>query len=100
MIFFLKCFRHYLLSGPFVLYSDHQTLCASFNKIDIHGRLAWLFNLMAVYNFEIYHLSGDRNFIADYLSQIIGASSRDDAVDDTQIDILWAGSAEEGKCLV
>lgn len=53
VIFSLKNFRHYLLAGPFPVYSDHETLHAASNKAVVHGRLAWWLNYMAEYEFEI-----------------------------------------------
>lgn len=59
----LKKIRHYLLSGPFVIYSDHQALRTTLGKTDVHGRLALWLNFMAEYEFEIRHLPGRRTLL-------------------------------------
>ena len=43
VIFALKKFRHYHLSGPFDVFSGHQALRSAFSKRDVHGRMSrWL----------------------------------------------------------
>lgn len=70
LIFGLQKFRKYLLVVQFVVVTDHQALTGSFVKSDMHGRLVMWPNLMAKYDFEIYHKPGTANAPADYLSRM------------------------------
>lgn len=58
-MFSLRKFRHYVISGPFVVNSDHEALRSAFKKNDIHGRLTRWLNLMDEYDLEILHMQGN-----------------------------------------
>lgn len=60
MISSMRTFRHYLLSGSFVVYSDHEALRSAIKKNYIHGRLTRRLKLIAEYEFEIRHLPGKK----------------------------------------
>ena len=71
VIFALKKFRVYLLSSiPFKIVTDHQALRYSFQKKDIHGRLARWLDFLAEYDFLIEYRPGKNNGSADFLSRI------------------------------
>ena len=53
MVFALQKYRHYLLSNPFIFYTDHQVLKYIVNKNLHHGRIyCWLF-LFQEFDFEV-----------------------------------------------
>lgn len=70
-----KTLLHFLLSGSFVLYSEHQALRTALKKADIQRRLTRCLSLTDEYKFEICHLLGNKNFIAGYLSRSADLSS-------------------------
>lgn len=72
VVFAVKTFRHYLLGGPFVVYSDHQALKTSFAKHDMHGKLGRWLKFLAEYEFKICELAGRKNVAAAYLSPSTG----------------------------
>lgn len=47
--FDLKKFRRYLLSVPFITYSDQQALRVTFNETDTHRRTSPWLNFIALY---------------------------------------------------
>lgn len=86
VVFSLKKFPKYLLSGPFVIYRDHQALTASFQKTYIHGMLSRWLNLMAEHEFKIKHISAEKNVIADYLLRGNKETGSDTDYADLKID--------------
>lgn len=63
----LRKFRHHLLDGPFILYSDHNALQVAFVKVDIHGGLVRRLEIMAEYAFIICYVEGKQIVLADCL---------------------------------
>lgn len=100
VIFCLKRFPHYFLSGSFVVYNDQRAYRAAFGKTDLYGSLLRSLNLMAKYNFKIRRLSGDRIFIAHYHPRCIGDPQDDGEVDDPRIGIFLADCAKMKKYLL
>lgn len=69
VIFCLKKFRIYLLGNQFLLKTDHSALRELINKKDPAGRLArWICQLQE-YDFQVVHIKGSSNVIADCLSR-------------------------------
>ena len=86
VIFALKKFRVYLLSStPFTVITDHQALRHTFQKKDIHGRLARWLDFLAEYDFKIEYRSGKKNGAADYLSRIDTGVTVSDGYDEGDI---------------
>src|SRR5262249_5796940 len=62
--------EHYLVSTPFVIMTDHQTLLyISTLKIGTDRHYRWLDYLLQ-FEYEIHHISDRLNPIADYLSRV------------------------------
>ena len=69
IIFALKCFRHYLLSVPFLLRTDHAALTSLLRIPEPVGQQARWLDLLAEYQFRIEHRSGKLHSNLDSLSQ-------------------------------
>jgi hypothetical protein len=66
----IEYFSHYLRGKPFILYTDHAPL----TKLStVHSRtLHRLHHLLNEYSFEIRHIEGKKNSVADFLSRSHG----------------------------
>ena len=69
VIFALKKFRNFLLSKPFRLFTEHQSLRNTFNQKDTHGRISRWLSFLADYEFEIVYRAGRKNKNADFCSR-------------------------------
>ena len=70
MVFALQKYRLYLLSNPFIFYTDYQALKYLVNKPLHHGRIyRWLL-LFQEFKFEVIVLPGKLNVGPDHLSRI------------------------------
>jgi transposase InsO family protein len=70
-IYAIKRWRHYLISAPFLLDTDHKNLCKLFNEPSTRGesrKERWAATLME-YQFVASHIRGVDNVIADFLSR-------------------------------
>lgn len=66
-----KIFRVYIVSSIlFTVVTDHQAFRYTFQKKNVHGRLARWLNFLAEYGFKIEHRPGKRNAPVDYLSRL------------------------------
>lgn len=72
-VFALKKVRHNFLRKLFLSFDEHRALKTAFAKADNHKRIACRLSPNFEYDFQIRHLPGDRNVIADYLSRSIEA---------------------------
>ena len=70
MVFTLKKYRHYLLTNPFVFYTDHQALKYLVNKPLHHGRICRWLLLFQEFEFEVVVRPGKLNVSPDHLSRI------------------------------
>ena len=70
LIFGLKYWRTYLLPNPFVVYTDCAALVNIHKQKVISAKLARQLDLIANYNFEVLHLPGKVNCVADALSRL------------------------------
>src|SRR5680860_1403871 len=62
--------RHYLHSDlPFTLLSDHDSLKYHKTMPHLSGRLARWIEKMAEFDYEIKHIEGKKNIVADALSR-------------------------------
>ena len=69
VVFALKRFRPYLLTGRLTLFTDHQALRYVFNHRNPHGRIVRWMSLVAEYDFEIRYKPGKESSLADFLSR-------------------------------
>jgi hypothetical protein len=65
----LKMWRHYLLGRRFVLMTDHCGLRHLFDQPKLNARQARWMALLSEFDFEIKHIKGKENRVADALSR-------------------------------
>jgi hypothetical protein len=65
----LKMWRHYLLGMKFVLMTDHCGLRYLFDQPKLNARQARWMALLSKFDFEIKHIKGKENRVADALSR-------------------------------
>jgi hypothetical protein len=65
----LKMWRHYLLGRKFVLMTDHYGLRYLFDQPNFNARQARWMALLSKFDFEIKHIKGKENKVADALSR-------------------------------
>eukprot|EP00253_Pinus_taeda_P012179 PITA_12179 len=65
----LKMWRHYLLGRKFLLLTDHHSLTSYFNQPTLNARQARWMDFLSGFDFEIKHLQGKANRVADALSR-------------------------------
>eukprot|EP00253_Pinus_taeda_P034845 PITA_34845 len=65
----LKMWRHYLLGKKFLLMTDHHSLTSYFNQPTLNARQARWVDFLSGFDFEIKHLKGKENRVADALSR-------------------------------
>jgi hypothetical protein len=65
----LKMWRHYLLGRKFVLMTDHYRLRYLFDQPKLNARQARWMALLSEFDFEIKHVKGKENKVADALSR-------------------------------
>ncbi|KII65852.1 Retrovirus-related Pol polyprotein [Thelohanellus kitauei] len=69
IVWAVKKYRHYLLGRNFIIRTDHNPLSYLSNFRDNHGRRARWLSLLSEYIFEIQHIPGHLNKVADVLSR-------------------------------
>ena len=65
----LKMWRHYLIGRKFVLMSDNISLKYLFDQQNLNARQARWLAFLSEYEFEIKHIKGKENKVADALSR-------------------------------
>eukprot|EP00253_Pinus_taeda_P019990 PITA_19990 len=65
----LKMWRHYLLGRKFLLLTDHHSLTSYFSHPTLNARQAWWMDFLSGFDFDIKHLQGKANRVADALSR-------------------------------
>lgn len=82
IVFELYKHRHFLHRKSFLVFSDHQLLRMTFDKINIHSRLARWLNLVVEYEFQIRRRPSEKKVVAHYLSRSVRShQSLSDSVD-------------------
>ena len=64
----LKMWRHYLMGRKFLLKTDNVSLKYLFEQPDLNVRKARWLAFLSEYHFELNHIKGKENKIADVLS--------------------------------
>eukprot|EP00253_Pinus_taeda_P010727 PITA_10727 len=65
----LKMWRHYLFGRRFLLLTDHHNLTNYFSQPTLNARQARWADFLSGFDFDIKHLKGKENRVADALSQ-------------------------------
>eukprot|EP00253_Pinus_taeda_P028245 PITA_28245 len=65
----LKMWRHYLMGRKFLLLTDHHSLTSYFSQPTLNARQARWKDFLSGFDFEIKHLQGKANRVADALSR-------------------------------
>jgi len=65
----LKMWRHYLLGRKFLLLTDHHSLTNYFSQPTLNARQARWADFLSGFDFDIKHLKGKENRVADALSR-------------------------------
>eukprot|EP00253_Pinus_taeda_P004218 PITA_04218 len=65
----LKMWRHYLIGRKFLLMTDHHSLTSYFSQPTLNTRQARWVDFLGNFDFEIKHLKGKKNRVADALSR-------------------------------
>lgn len=78
MVCAIKRFRRYLLGTRFTVYTDCRAVAYVLNKMNLSLRINRWIAQMTEYDFEIKHIVGVKNMVADYFSRNPGMLSEDD----------------------
>eukprot|EP00253_Pinus_taeda_P005349 PITA_05349 len=65
----LKMWRHYLMGRKFLLHTDHHSLTKYFIQPTLNARQARWVDFLSGFDFDIKHLQGKENKVADALSR-------------------------------
>eukprot|EP00253_Pinus_taeda_P017239 PITA_17239 len=65
----LKMWRHYLIGRKFLLMTDHHSLTSYLSQPTLNARQARWVDFLGNFDFEIKHLKGKENRVADALSR-------------------------------
>ena len=65
----LKMWRHYLMGRKFLLLTDHHSLTNYFSQPTLNARQARWVDFLSGFYFDIKHLQGKENRVADALSR-------------------------------
>eukprot|EP00253_Pinus_taeda_P032874 PITA_32874 len=65
----LKMWRHYLMGRKFLLLTDHHSLTNYFSQPALNARQARWVDFLITFDFDIKHLQGKENRVADALSR-------------------------------
>ena len=65
----LKMWRHYLMGRKFLLLTDHHSLTNYFSQPTLNARQAQCVEFLSGFDFNIKHLQGKENRVADALNR-------------------------------
>ena len=65
----LKMWRHYLLGKRFLLLTDNTCVKNMFTQMGLNARQARWMDLLSEFDFEVKHIKGKENRVADALSR-------------------------------
>jgi hypothetical protein len=100
IVFFLDKFRHYLLGRRFLLKTDHAALKYVFNGAAHNTKLArWALKVQE-FAFDLVHIPGRENCVADALSRPAEWSPIDEWNADVQKGVYVRVSGEEGTEII
>jgi hypothetical protein len=67
----LEMWRHYIMGTKFLLLMDNSGVKYLFNQPDLNAREARWLDFLREFDFEVRHIKGKENKVADALSHII-----------------------------
>jgi hypothetical protein len=67
----LKMWRHYVMGRKFLLLTDNSGVKYMFNQPNLNARQARWLSFLSEFDFEVRHIKGEENKVADALSHII-----------------------------
>lgn len=88
-------FRHYLLGVKFLLQTDHRPLLHLRNMKDPFGRRGRLLSDIAEFSFDIEHIEGKENVLADALSRLGFDKSIEDRSSDSSVAAVTANNSSD-----
>jgi hypothetical protein len=65
----LKMWRHYIMGRKFLLLTDNSGVKYLFNQPDLNARQARWLAFLSEFDFEVRHINGKENKVADALSR-------------------------------
>ncbi|MCO5562294.1 hypothetical protein L7F22_015920 [Adiantum nelumboides] len=65
----LTQWRHYLLGADFTVFADHQSLRYFLSQKQLSEKQMWWANILSQFHFQIVHVQGQKNVVADALSR-------------------------------
>ena len=77
VVYALDKFRHYILGGKIIIYTDHAALKYFFSKTEAKPRLIRWVLLLQAFDLEIKDKKGSKNSVADHLSCLHVSGTRD-----------------------
>eukprot|EP00253_Pinus_taeda_P010363 PITA_10363 len=80
----LKMWRHYLMGRKFLLHTDHHSLTNYFSQPTLNARQARWVDFLSGFDFDIKHLQGKENKVADALSR--KQSAKKDSQQEYEVD--------------
>ena len=69
IIYALSSWKHYLLGADFVVQTDHQTLRYFLTQTKLSEKHMRWANFLSMFHFQIVHVEGKKNVVADALSR-------------------------------
>ena len=69
IIYSVTKLQRYLMGRKFIILSDHRPLLCLKNSMGLKGRLARWALALQEFDFDISHIKGTNNFLADFLSR-------------------------------
>jgi transposase InsO family protein len=88
VVFALKQFRHFLYGYHFLLISDHKSLKQVLNKATPSARITRWSLALQEFDYQVSHIEGKRNVVADYLSRP-ALMSITNSTQERKFETLW-----------
>ena len=85
----VKHFWLYLTPGNFTVYTDHQALVSAVKNCpdNVPRRVNTQLQKLSEYEFNMVHLKGDKNLVADYLSRLVSVVATEPTVMPAELSV-------------